>query len=494
MTSASVTLAPAARAGSEPAIGVRGQRVERGGNPVLRDVSIEIAAGKVTGLLGSSGSGKTTLMRAIVGVQVVERGEIEVLGRPAGTPELRRRVAYVTQAPSLYFDLTVHENLAYFASVLGLAAGRVDEAIGTVDLVEQADQVVRTLSGGERARASLATALLGEPELLVLDEPTVGLDPVLRRDLWRTFHHLADAGVTLARLEPRHGRGRSLRLPALDARRADRRDRLSRGVARAHPSTRSRGRVPGHRGGDMSARITFATAGRVLRQLRRDPRTIALVLVVPPMMLTLFHFVLDGEPRTFDRIGPPLVGIFPLISMFLVTSIAMLRERTSGTLERLMSMPLGKLDLLIGYALAFALVATIQASVASAVAFGALGLSVEGPVWLVVLLAVGNAILGVALGLLLSAFATTEFQAVQFMPAVIFPQLVLCGLFVPRDRMAGALEALSSVLPMSYAFDALTRATLDQTGWHLALDALVVLGAALVALTLGATTLRRRTP
>jgi ABC-2 type transport system ATP-binding protein len=197
MTSASVTLAPAARAGSEPAIGVRGLRVERGGNPVLRDVSIEIAAGKVTGLLGPSGSGKTTLMRAIVGVQVVERGEIEVLGRPAGTPELRRRVAYVTQAPSLYFDLTVRENLAYFASVLGLAAGRVDEAIGTVDLVEQADQVVRTLSGGERARASLATALLGEPELLVLDEPTVGLDPVLRRDLWRTFHHLADAGVTL---------------------------------------------------------------------------------------------------------------------------------------------------------------------------------------------------------------------------------------------------------------------------------------------------------
>jgi ABC-2 type transport system permease protein len=243
----------------------------------------------------------------------------------------------------------------------------------------------------------------------------------------------------------------------------------------------------------MTAKITLATAGRVLRQLRRDPRTIALVLVVPPMMLTLFHFVFAGEPGTFDRIGPPLVGVFPLISMFLVTSIAMLRERTSGTLERLMSMPLGKLDLLIGYALAFALVATIQASVASAVAFGVLGLDVAGPVWLVVLLAVCNAILGVALGLFLSAFATTEFQAVQFMPAVIFPQLVLCGLFVARERMAGALHALSSALPMTYAYDALTRATLDQTDWRLAVDTLVVLGTALVALTLGATTLRRRT-
>jgi ABC-2 type transport system permease protein len=242
----------------------------------------------------------------------------------------------------------------------------------------------------------------------------------------------------------------------------------------------------------MTAKITLATAGRVLRQLRRDPRTIALVLVVPPMMLTLFHFVFAGEPGTFDRIGPPLVGVFPLISMFLVTSIAMLRERTSGTLERLMSMPLGKLDLLIGYALAFALVATIQASVASAVAFGVLGLDVAGPVWLVVPLAVCNAILGVALGLFLSAFATTEFQAVQFMPAVIFPQLVLCGLFVARERMAGALRALSSALPMTYAYDALTRATLDQTDWRLAVDALVVLGTALVALTLGATTLRRR--
>jgi ABC-2 type transport system permease protein len=244
----------------------------------------------------------------------------------------------------------------------------------------------------------------------------------------------------------------------------------------------------------MTLRITLATAARVLRQLRRDRRTLALVFVVPPVLLTLFRYAFDGQPETFDRIGGPLVGIFPLISMFLVTSIAMLRERTTGTLERLMSMPLAKLDLLLGYALAFALVAAVQSSIASAVAFGALGLDVAGPVWLVVLLAVGNAILGMALGLFLSPFATTEFQAVQFMPAVIFPQLLLCGLIVPRDAMADALEAVSWLLPMTYAYDALARATGNETGTRLVVDALVVTGSVLIALALGAMTLRRRTP
>lgn len=164
---------------------------------MLPDVAITIRPGAVTGLLGPSGSGKTTLIRAIVGVQIVEAGEVVVLGRPAGTPELRRRVAYVTQAPSVYGDLTVRENLGYFAAVLGVAQAKIEEAIRTVGLGDLADQVVRTGSGGERSRVSLAAALLGEPELLVLDEPTVGLDPVLRRDLWNTFHALAEGGATL---------------------------------------------------------------------------------------------------------------------------------------------------------------------------------------------------------------------------------------------------------------------------------------------------------
>jgi ABC-2 type transport system ATP-binding protein len=182
-------------------IRIQDLRVRRGGKTVLPGVSLDVRRGVVTGLLGPSGSGKTTLMRSIVGVQVVESGDVEVLGQPAGTPELRRRLAYVTQAPSVYGDLTVRENLGYFARVLGVPLERVDEAIAAVGLEAKGKQLVRqlvvTLSGGERSRVSLAAALLGEPDVLVLDEPTVGLDPVLRRDLWDQFRSLAAQGKTV---------------------------------------------------------------------------------------------------------------------------------------------------------------------------------------------------------------------------------------------------------------------------------------------------------
>jgi ABC-2 type transport system ATP-binding protein len=181
----------------DAAIDIEELAVRRGGKPVLRGVSLKVTPGVVSGLLGPSGSGKTTLMRAIVGVQIVEAGRVKVLGLPAGEPELRRRVGYVTQAPSVYADLSVRENLRYFARILDVHLDRIAETIDVVDLRLQADQVVRTLSGGEQSRVSLATALLGEPDLLVLDEPTVGLDPVLRRDLWATFHRLAENGTTL---------------------------------------------------------------------------------------------------------------------------------------------------------------------------------------------------------------------------------------------------------------------------------------------------------
>ena len=202
----------------------------------------------------------------------------------------------------------------------------------------------------------------------------------------------------------------------------------------------------------------------------------------------------DAAPQTFGRVGAPLVGLFPLILMFLVTSIAMLRERTSGTLERLMTMPLAKLDLLAGYGIAFALVATIQASVSSAVAFGALGLHVAGSTAAVIGLAIGNAVLGMSLGLFVSAFATTEFQAVQFMPAFVLPQILLCGLVAPRDQMASGLTWISDAMPLTYAYDALHRvASLGELDRSVAVDTAVVVGVTLLSLGLGAITLRRRT-
>jgi ABC-2 type transport system ATP-binding protein len=186
-----------ARSPSDPAIEIRDLHVRRGGKVILPGIWLRVPPGRVTGLLGPSGSGKTTLMRAIVGVQIVERGQVTVLGQPAGTPALRRRVAYVTQAPSVYADLTVEENLHYFARILRAPRQRIEEVIRLVGLTGQTRQVAHTLSGGEISRASLAVALLGKPELLVLDEPTVDVDPILRRELWQTFYGLAEDGASL---------------------------------------------------------------------------------------------------------------------------------------------------------------------------------------------------------------------------------------------------------------------------------------------------------
>lgn len=243
----------------------------------------------------------------------------------------------------------------------------------------------------------------------------------------------------------------------------------------------------------MSARATVATTTRVLQQLRRDRRTVALVFLVPSLLLTVFRYVFDGQPQTFDRVGGPLVGIFPLVMMFVITSITMLRERTTGTLERLMTLPLAKLDLLAGYALAFALVAVLQATLTSAVAFGLLGLDVDGPIWLVIALAVCNALLGMSLGLFASAFAQTEFQAVQFLPAFVLPQFLLCGLLVPRERMAEVLEWISAALPLTWAYEGLAEAVAGGDAAVIGRDAGIVLGVTLLALMLAAATLPRRT-
>ncbi|MGC3861503.1 ABC transporter permease [Micromonospora chersina] len=245
----------------------------------------------------------------------------------------------------------------------------------------------------------------------------------------------------------------------------------------------------------MNPHILAATTGRILRQLRHDKRTVALLVVVPTVLLTLVYFMYvdqptpPGQPTVFDRVALIMLGFFPFIIMFLVTSIAMLRERTTGTLERLLTTPLGKLDLLFGYGIAFGLAGVVQATVASAVAYWVFDLTTAGSIGLVIMIAAVNAVLG----LFCSAFARTEFQAVQFMPVVVAPQLLLCGLFVPRGEMAGWLQAISDVLPLSYAVEALQEvgAHADPTGtmWR---DVAIVAGAAVAALVLAAATLRRR--
>jgi ABC-2 type transport system permease protein len=243
----------------------------------------------------------------------------------------------------------------------------------------------------------------------------------------------------------------------------------------------------------VSLRVTLAVALRVLRQLRHDPRTLALALVVPCMLELILQQLFGRDSQIFQQVGTPLLGLFPFVTMFLVTSITMLRERTSGTLERLMTMPLHKVDLLAGYGIAFGLLAILQATLVSVLAFGVLGLEVSGPKWLVVALAVANAVLGSTLGLFVSAFAQTEFQAVQFMPAVVFPQILLCGLFVAREDMATWLRVISAFFPLTYAYDALARTADDQLDARFAFDVAVVTACIVLAVALGAATLRRRT-
>ena len=245
-------------------------------------------------------------------------------------------------------------------------------------------------------------------------------------------------------------------------------------------------------GAPITPRITLAVASRVLTQLRRDHRTLAMLLVLPCLLISLLWWMFEGT-SIFDLVGPALLAMFPFIVMFLVTSVTTLRERSSGTLERLLSMPMGKLDFLLGYALAFGLVAAVQSALAVGISVGLLGLDVVGPVWLLTLVAVADAVLGTALGLLVSAFAQTEFQAVQFMPLVVIPQILLCGLFIPRDELPAALEAVSNVLPLSYAVDAMQQLTRTAETGEVWQDLAVVAGFALAGLALGAATLRRRT-
>jgi ABC-2 type transport system permease protein len=239
--------------------------------------------------------------------------------------------------------------------------------------------------------------------------------------------------------------------------------------------------------------LTLATSGRVLAQVRHDPRTIGLLVVVPSLLVGLMAWIFTDTP-VFGVVGPALLALFPFIAMFLVTSITMLRERRSGTLERLLAMPLGRFDLLLGYTLAFGALAVVQALVAVGFAVWVCGLTVSGDAWLLVLVAVVDALLGTTLGLMASAFARTEFQVVQFLPALVFPQVLLGGIFVPRDRMPDVLSAISDWLPLSHAIEALQTVSTDADGSSTVLRETAIVAAFAVAfVVVGALTLRRST-
>ncbi|MDQ6688211.1 MAG: ABC transporter permease [Actinomycetota bacterium] len=244
----------------------------------------------------------------------------------------------------------------------------------------------------------------------------------------------------------------------------------------------------------MSPRITLAIAARVLTQLRRDHRTVAMLLLLPGIILTLLWWMFrDVSGHGFSALAPALLALIPVIVMFLVTSVGTLRERTSGTLERLLAMPMGKGDFLLGYALAFGLVAAVQSLLTVGLCVWVLGLDVVGPPWLLGLVAVANGVLGTALGLFVSAFARTEFQAVQFMPAMVIPQLLLCGLFVARNSLPGVLHGISNVLPLSYSVDAMQRVATSAGTAEVWRDVGVVVAFVVAGLVLGALTLRRQT-
>ncbi len=244
----------------------------------------------------------------------------------------------------------------------------------------------------------------------------------------------------------------------------------------------------------MNFSRTMATSGRVLAQIRHDPRTIALLLVVPSLLIGLLAWVFDDTP-VFEQVGPAMIALFPFIIMFLVTSISTLRERRSGTLERLLTMPLGKGDYILGYAIAFGALAVLQSSIAVGFAVWVCGLNVSGSVWLLLAVAIADAILGSTLGLFSSAFARTEFQVVQFMPVFVFPQILLGGILVARDQMPDVLHAISNWLPLSHAVDAITAvSTGDQDTGYVLVRLGIIAAFIVAAIVLGALTLRRRTP
>ena len=465
----------------ETAISASGLVVRRGRNEILHEVSLSLPRGSVTGLLGPSGCGKTTLMRTLMGVQHITAGSATLLGLPAGHPRLRRKVAYTSQAVSIYSDASLMANTIYFARLLGAGRDSARRAIDRVQLNGLERRRIDQLSGGQASRASLACALVGDPEVLILDEPTVGLDPLTRQALWILFRDLAEQGTTL--LVSSHVMDEATRCDSVLFMR-DGRFLAYEPVADLQRRTGT--------SSPEDAFVALIEVARIIAQLKGDPRAIALILLVPPLLLTLLYYVFcdlptpPGQPHVFDTTGPIMLAVLPMFMMFIVTSVIMLRERASGTLERIFTTPLTRLNLLVSYACVFGLLAVLQSSILVALLLGPLGIELTGPAWALLLLSFLGAVIGVAFGLLASAFARTEFQAVQFMPVFIAPQVFLCGLLVPKEQLPDALETIASWLPMTWAVDVVRDVLANpelgsDSWWRFAALAGVIFAALLIA-------------
>ena len=405
------------------------------------------------------------------------------------------------QLSALYQELSARQNVDFFARMYGLSRSSerreaVDRAIEWVDLTERQKDPLTRLSGGMRQRVSLAIALVHEPELLVLDEPTVGLDPELRATFWEQFRSMASAGTTLiisshTMDDAAHchrlafiQEGRVVALGSPDELRNAAGDDATLEDAFLH-FVRQGGAI-------VTIDRTLAIAVRIISQIARDHRSVALIIVAPIIVMSLVGFSFADQRDILNRIAPGLIGVFALFFVFLLTGVSFLRERSQGTLERLLTTPVGRADILAGYLLGFLLFAGIQSLVILLYTIFALRIDYEGSLWQIFVLLFIVTIVAVNLGIFISTFARNEFQVVQFIPIILLPQIFLSGAVLPSEQLPGYFQAIGHFLPLTYAVDGLKALMLEgETLGGIAQELAVLGGFAIGILALATITVRR---
>ena len=447
-----------------PAVSVDGLIFSYAAMRVLDEVALEVPTGEIFGLLGANGAGKTTLIRLLVGLLKPESGSVKVLGQ---TPSATRStsVGYMPQLNALYEELSVEENVGFFARMYGMSdrsARReaVESALRLVGLFDRRSDLILRLSGGMRQRVSLAIALVHSPSVLLLDEPTVGLDPELRAVFWEHFREMSGGGTTL--VISSHTMDDAAHCDRLAFLRGGRfvgdgsPEELRAATGRADASLEDaflhfvRGRWQ-----LVSVDRTLAIALRILRQISRDRRSLALIIVAPIVVMALVGFSFGDQQGVLDRIAPGLIAVFVLFFTFVLTGVSFLRERAQGTLERLLTTPVGRADILVGYTTGFFVLAMVQSVIVVTFTLLVLEVNYQGSIWQIWTVLVPLVVVGVSLGVFISTFARNEFQVVQFIPLLLAPQIFLSGVIAEVDKMPAALEVLAYLLPLTYAVDGL---------------------------------------